>query len=188
MFSFSVISTIGYGNITPETPAGKLFTIFYALFGIPVVLGRSVPAWMMIKPLPSKLRPLACFCSVGICAAELLYMFEVIAVARMDQVNQAFDHYDKDQSGQLDLQEFRDALNDLDIVPTDAQFMQLVCHTSAPLLPHHTRLHEALASCADALGLRRCRSMRLTMARGRSIGWSSSSVRCASWCLPSACP
>ena len=54
-------------------------------------------------------------------------MFEVIAVARMDQVNQAFDHYDKDQSGQLDLQEFRDALNDLDIVPTDAQFMQLVC-------------------------------------------------------------
>ena len=78
-------------------------------------------------------------------------MFEVIAVARMDQVNQAFDHYDKDQSGQLDLQEFRDALNDLDIVPTDAQFMQLVCRTSAPLLPHHTRLHEALASCADAL-------------------------------------
>jgi len=142
VFSFSVISTIGYGNITPETPAGKLFTIFYALFGIPVVLGRSVPASMMIKPLPSKLRPLACFCSVGICAAELLYMFEVIAVARMDQVNQAFDHYDKDQSGQLDLQEFRDALNDLDIVPTDAQFMQLVCHTSAPLLPHHTRLHE----------------------------------------------
>lgn len=48
MFSFSVISTIGYGNITPETPAGKLFTIFYALFGIPVVLGRSVPASMMI--------------------------------------------------------------------------------------------------------------------------------------------
>ena len=48
VFSFSVISTIGYGNITPETPAGKLFTIFYALFGIPVVLGRSVPASMMI--------------------------------------------------------------------------------------------------------------------------------------------
>ena len=66
-------------------------------------------------------------------------MFEVIAVARMDQVNQAFHHYDKDQSGQLDLQEFRDALNDLDIVPTDAQFMQLVCHTSAHILPHQAR-------------------------------------------------
>ena len=86
---------------------------------------------------------------MGICAAELLYMFEVIAVARMDQVNQAFDHYDKDQSGQLDLQEFRDALNDLDIVPTDAQFMQLVRHASAHLWLHHARLHEALASHAD---------------------------------------
>jgi hypothetical protein len=103
LFAFSVISTIGYGNIAPATTGGKWFTIIYALIGIPLVLT-----------------------AVGICASEVLYLFEAIAVAKMDQVNQAFDVYDTDSSGELDLQEFRDALNDLGIEPTDAEFMQLI--------------------------------------------------------------
>ena len=100
---FSIISTIGYGNIAPATDGGKIVTIIYALFGIPITLS-----------------------AVGICASELLYLFEYLAVARMDQVKEAFDHYDLDHSGRLDLREFRDALHDLGITLSDSQFDQLV--------------------------------------------------------------
>lgn len=102
LFAFSVISTIGYGNIAPETDGGKWFTIIYALLGIPVVLT-----------------------AVGICAAEVMHVFEVIAVMKMDELNTAFDLYDKDKSGELSMEEFRFALNELGIEPTDAEFMRL---------------------------------------------------------------
>ncbi|XP_040585474.1 potassium channel subfamily K member 17 isoform X2 [Mesocricetus auratus] len=42
-FSVSTITTIGYGNLSPETMAARLFCIFFALMGIPlnlVVLNR----------------------------------------------------------------------------------------------------------------------------------------------------
>ena len=103
LFSFSIISSVGYGNIAPVTNGGKFFTIIFALLGIPIVLG-----------------------SVGICAGEVLFLFEWIAVARMDQVRMAFEMYDSDSSGLLDQQEFRSALNDLGIRPTDADFALLV--------------------------------------------------------------
>lgn len=39
-FYFSVITltTIGYGDFTPQTDGGKLFTIFYILIGIGIIL------------------------------------------------------------------------------------------------------------------------------------------------------
>ncbi|CAK9302433.1 unnamed protein product [Gordionus sp. m RMFG-2023] len=37
-FSATVISTIGYGNITPETLYGRIFCMIYAVFGIPLLL------------------------------------------------------------------------------------------------------------------------------------------------------
>ncbi|XP_067895344.1 potassium channel subfamily K member 16-like isoform X2 [Heterodontus francisci] len=41
-FAATVVSTIGYGNISPMTAGGQIFCVFYALFGIPlhvIILG-----------------------------------------------------------------------------------------------------------------------------------------------------
>ncbi|NXQ76786.1 KCNK5 protein, partial [Quiscalus mexicanus] len=38
IFAATVITTIGYGNVSPKTHAGRLFCIFYGLFGVPLCL------------------------------------------------------------------------------------------------------------------------------------------------------
>lgn len=38
IFAATVITTIGYGNIAPKTSVGRVFCIFYGLFGVPLCL------------------------------------------------------------------------------------------------------------------------------------------------------
>ncbi|KAJ8377742.1 hypothetical protein AAFF_G00254150 [Aldrovandia affinis] len=38
VFAATIITTIGYGNTAPKTTAGRVFCIFYGLFGIPLCL------------------------------------------------------------------------------------------------------------------------------------------------------
>ncbi|TSM77403.1 Potassium channel subfamily K member 5 [Bagarius yarrelli] len=38
IFAATVITTIGYGNIAPKTSAGRMFCIFFGLFGVPLCL------------------------------------------------------------------------------------------------------------------------------------------------------
>ncbi|KAH7721362.1 Protein EGL-23 a [Aphelenchoides avenae] len=38
LFSFTIITTIGYGNVAPKTHEGRLFCILYGLIGIPFTL------------------------------------------------------------------------------------------------------------------------------------------------------
>ncbi|KHJ78747.1 Ion channel [Oesophagostomum dentatum] len=38
LFAFTVITTIGYGNVAPKTFAGRLFVIVYGFIGIPFTL------------------------------------------------------------------------------------------------------------------------------------------------------
>ncbi|EDO47668.1 predicted protein [Nematostella vectensis] len=47
-FSGTVITTIGYGHLSPETFFGRIFCMLYALFGIPIT-------WLMLTSLGKKI-------------------------------------------------------------------------------------------------------------------------------------
>ena len=54
LYSATVITTVGYGNITPKSILGKLITCVYAIIGIPIMImylnnTGDLLAWIFIK-------------------------------------------------------------------------------------------------------------------------------------------
>ncbi|KAA0711472.1 Potassium channel subfamily K member 16 2P domain potassium channel [Triplophysa tibetana] len=49
VFAATVVTTIGYGNIIPQTAAGQIFCVFFAVFGIPlnIVILNKVGKYML---------------------------------------------------------------------------------------------------------------------------------------------
>uniref|UniRef100_A0A914C6W4 Potassium channel domain-containing protein n=1 Tax=Acrobeloides nanus TaxID=290746 RepID=A0A914C6W4_9BILA len=55
VFSFTVITTIGYGNIAPVTFEGRLFCIIYGLIGVPLTLMTIADIGMFLNKLVKRL-------------------------------------------------------------------------------------------------------------------------------------
>ena len=49
-FSVVTLGTVGYGDITPKTDLGKIFTTFYIIFGLAVIGGFFATLGRMIDP------------------------------------------------------------------------------------------------------------------------------------------
>jgi len=49
-FSVVTLGTVGYGDITPTTDVGKIFTVFYILFGLGVIGGFFATLGRLIDP------------------------------------------------------------------------------------------------------------------------------------------
>ncbi len=49
-FCVVTLGTVGYGDITPTTDAGKIFTVFYIIFGLGVIGGFFATLGRLIDP------------------------------------------------------------------------------------------------------------------------------------------
>jgi hypothetical protein len=49
-FCVITLGTVGYGDITPTTDLGKIFTIFYIIFGLAVIGGFFATLGQLIRP------------------------------------------------------------------------------------------------------------------------------------------
>ena len=104
IFSFTIITTIGYGTQSPNTIAGQLFLILYALIGIPIA-GLSF----------------------GFFAEQMLCIFTWLSKIGRDKIEEAFLHFDEDNSGLLEKEEFREAVRMLGIQISPEAFNKFWC-------------------------------------------------------------
>ena len=102
LFSFTILTTIGYGRYAPLTTGGRVFLMIYAIIGIPltaVCLSRG--------------------------AERFIYVYKWISQINIDKIEKAFSHYDENGSGELDEDEFNNALKSLGFELTTHELDQL---------------------------------------------------------------
>lgn len=104
-FSFTLMTTIGYGAFTPQTTSGKIFTVVYAPFGIAIAAVTYVRL-----------------------ADQVLSLVESIAfrLMRVDPLRIAFDTFDIDSSGVMNREEVTQMIESLGAKLNVADFDDLV--------------------------------------------------------------
>ncbi len=112
-FSGTVLTTIGYGHISPLSPAGKIFCIFFALFGIPltlVMMSACVERLLLITDLIrewmkefSLFRRGSCqeldlslvnFCHLTLVFSTVLFGFFIVPAAVFSYIEPEWDYLD----------------------------------------------------------------------------------------------
>ena len=102
LFSFTILTTIGYGRFSPSTLGGQIFLMIYGLIGIPltaICLGRA--------------------------ADRILHIFKWFSHIKSDKVEKAFHALDEDGSGELDNDEFKKAMKELGVELTSDEFDEI---------------------------------------------------------------
>ncbi|XP_046551834.1 potassium channel subfamily K member 16-like isoform X2 [Haliotis rubra] len=61
LFSLTIVTTIGYGNMSPVTPGGQAFCVFYALVGIPLCGAFILNVGVKLQTPMRKLLGKVCF-------------------------------------------------------------------------------------------------------------------------------
>jgi voltage-gated potassium channel len=89
-FCVVTLGTVGYGDITPTTDAGKLFTVIYIILGLSVIGGFFATLGRMIDPQR--------FLSLGGGAQEMAKLRQELATMRGEVTHLA--HRDEGQSAQ----------------------------------------------------------------------------------------
>ncbi|KAG8466626.1 hypothetical protein KFE25_008005 [Diacronema lutheri] len=104
-FSFTLMTTIGYGSFTPKTAAGRIFTMVYAPAGI------AIAAITYIRLAERALSAIE----------SLAFM-----AMRVDRLKIAFDNFDADGSGLLDREEVASMIESLGGNVQLAEFEELI--------------------------------------------------------------
>ena len=132
-FAFTVATSIGYGTFAPVTPEGRLFTIIYAIFAIPLMLVAftslcSVLLRLLAEKLAGRKRelPIKVFRMMDVDRSgtlskkECIRAFRIMGLghysgplATMDKrrrLQQSWDKIDPKGRGELVLEQFRQLL------------------------------------------------------------------------------
>ena len=163
LFSFTVITTIGYGTFAPATAGGRLFLIIFAMIGVPAT-GIT----------------LVCIAERAMYAVTKCFH---IASRDKNKVNKAFDTFDDDGSGVLDLDEFRGAITAMGFDLTEVQFLSLVAQVDEDADGEIDR--EEFANTVQSLGAdvteAAGRGHRIKLVTGGIFGWMG--IGCLVLCL-----